>query len=656
MAEGDRAASLRAHDTFPKLLLRNAEQFSGRPAFRQKDLGIWQTWTWAQALDEVKAFALGLHQMGLQRGDKVAIIGTNRPHLYWAFDAVEAVGGVPVPLYADGVAAEMQYVLQHAEARFAICEDQEQVDKVLGIKDELPAMEQIVFEDPRGMRHYTQDFVHDLKDIQKAGREQEKTSPDLFLDEIAKASGEDLVGIFYTSGTTGNPKGVMLSHSNVLSAARGLVDLDGMTPDEDTLAYLPLAWIGDHVYSMGEGHVTGFTVNCPESSDTVMIDLKDIGPTAFFSPPAIFEGFLTQIQIRMEDASPFKQKLYHYFMDVARNVGVDILEGRPVGAGDKLKYWLGELMIYGPLKNNLGLSRVRVAYTGGAPLGEELFNFYRSIGINLKQLYGQTESAAYATLQRNDDVRLDTVGPPCPDVDIRIQEGEIQLKSPGSFIGYFKNEEATQETLTDDGWFKTGDAGILDDSGHLKVIDRAKDVGTMNDETLFAPQYIENKLKFFPFIREAVAHGDKRDTVTMFVIIDLDAVGNWAEKAGLSYSNFLDLASMDEVYKLIGECIEEVNQSLARDSALAGAQIKRFLLLHKELDADDGELTRTRKVRRRTIAERYETLINALYSDAEQVDVESEVTFEDGRKGTMRATLKIKEAKTFSPDELRKAG
>jgi long-chain acyl-CoA synthetase len=655
MSNANREASLEAHDTFPKLLLRNAECFATHPAFRHKDLGIWQTWTWADAAKEVRKFALGLHSLDLQRGDKVAIIGTNRPQLYWAFDAIEAMGGVPVPLYADGVADEVKFVLLHAETRFAICEDQEQIDKVLSIMDDLPKMETLIYQDSRGMRHYHQPFIHAFESVQSRGAAHDQSNPEFFLDEVAQANGDDLAAIMYTSGTTGNPKGVMLRHRNLLDAAARLVDVDGMTKDEDTLAYLPLAWVGDQIYSMGEGHVAGFTVNCPESSDTVLIDLKDIGPTAFFSPPAIFESFLTQIQIRMEDASSFKRKMYQYFLGVAKRCGVNILEGRPVSFADRVLYWLGELTIYGPLKNNLGLNRVRVAYTGGAPLGDEVFNFYRSIGINLKQLYGQTESSAYVTVQRDGDVRLDTVGPACPDVEIRIEEGEIQYRSPGSFIGYYKNDEATKETFTEDGWLKTGDAGIVDDAGHLRVIDRAKDVGTMTDGTLFAPQFIENKLKFYPHIKEVVTHGHQRDEVTAFVIIDLDAVGNWAERQGLSYSNYMDLANTDEVYGLICECIEEVNQGLAKDSALASAQVTRFILLHKEFDADDGELTRTRKVRRRVIAERYKPLIDALYSDVETVDVRSEVTFEDGRTGTMNATLKVKTAKTFSAAELRQA-
>ncbi|NKC12098.1 MAG: AMP-binding protein [Gammaproteobacteria bacterium] len=655
MANSDRDASLRACDTFPKLLLRNAERFAHQPAFREKDLGIWQTWTWAETAQEVRAFSMGLKALGLERGDKVAVIGSNRPQLYWTFDAVEAMGAIPVPLYADGVAQEMKFVLHHAGVRFAICEDQEQIDKVLSIKDELPSLEIMIFEDSRGMRHYQQEFLHEYAATQARGREHDRANPELYLDEIAKASGDDIASIMYTSGTTGNPKGVMLRHRNIIESAAHLVQVDHMTDKEDILAYLPLAWVGDQIYSMGEGHVAGFTVNCPESSDTVLIDLRDIGPTAFFSPPAIFENFLTQIQIRMEDALMIKQKLYAYFIKVAQRCGVQVLEGGEVPFKDRLLYRLGEFLIYGPLKNNLGLSRVRLAYTGGAPLGEEVFNFYRSIGINLKQLYAQTESSAYCTVQRDGDVRLDTVGPAGPGVDIRIEEGEIQVKSPGCFLGYYKNDEATRETLTQDGWIRTGDAGYLDDAGHLKVIDRAKDVGTMTDGTLFAPQFVENKLKFFPFVREAVAHGDSRDNVTMFVVIELEAVGNWAERKGLAYSNFMDLAGLDEVYGLVRECIEQVNQGLAQDSAMASAQVTRFLLLHKELDADDGELTRTRKVRRRLIAERYKALINALYSDADNVDIESEVVFEDGRKSTMRARLKIGEAKTFSPDELRRA-
>ena len=644
----DIQTSLKAYDTCPKLLLKHAEERGDQPAYREKDLGIWQTWTWAQVADGARALACGLAEMGVERGDTIALIGSNRPELYFAFDAIQALGAIPVPLYADSVAEEMRYVLQHAEIKLAICEDQEQIDKVQSVRDRVPTIQQLIFEDPKGMRHYADDDVHSLEDVIERGRAYDAANPDFFLGELARGKGEDVALIAYTSGTTGDPKGVLLSCQGLIESARLQIEMEKITDKEEMLAYLPIAWVGDHFFSVAQQRVAGFTVNCPESSDTVMLDLKDIGPTVVLMPPAILETFLTQIRVRMEDAGWLQRKVFDYFSRVAGRVGVDILEGRPVGGMDRVMYSLGSYLVFGPLLNNFGLSRSRIAYTGGAPLGEEVFNFYRSIGLNLKQLYAQTESSAYTCIQRDGDVKLDTVGPACPGVELKIaDDGEIIYKSPGNFIGYFKNDEATAEALDADGWVHTGDAGILDDSGHLRVIDRAKDVGKLNDGTLFAPQYIENKLKFHPYVREAVAHGDGEDNVACFVVIDLEATSNWAERRGISYTNFNDLAGRDEVYGLIKGCIEEVNQTLARDSALAGSQIKRFLLLHKELDADDGELTRTRKVRRRIIAERYKPLIDALFGDAGDVSIESQVTFEDGRTGQMKADLKIMEAGTF---------
>ncbi|MCG8690205.1 MAG: AMP-binding protein [Minwuiales bacterium] len=646
----DVETSLKQHDTLPKLLLRNARERGNRTAFREKDFGIWQSWTWAEVADEIRAFACGLADLGVRRGDKVAIIGANRPQLYWSFDAIESIGAIAVPLYADSVAEEMQYVLDHAEVKFAICEDQEQVDKVASVKDRVTALEAIVYKDTRGMRHYTDPYLHALEDIQKRGRAYDKENPAFFEAEVAQAKGSDIALIAYTSGTTGNPKGVMLTANNLIESASLAVEMERLTDKEETLAYLPLAWVGDHFFSVAQQHVTGYAVNCPESSDTVMTDLRDIGPTSFIAPPAIFESFLTQIQIRMADASWLKRKLFDYFIGVADRCGIDVLEGRPVPFVDRLFYALGNFVVYGPLKNNLGLSRMRLAYTGGAPLGDEVFKFYRSIGVNLKQLYGQTESSAYVCMQRDGDVKVDTVGPPCPGVEVRITEdGEVLYKSPGTFVGYYKNAEATEETLDSEGWVHTGDAGFFDDGGHLKIIDRAKDVGQLKDGTLFAPQYIENKLKFFSYVKEAVAHGAGRDEVACFITIDLEAVGNWAERNGISYTNYADISSRDEVYDLVRDCIEEVNRSLAKDSALSGSQIRRFLLLHKELDADDGELTRTRKVRRRIIADRYKPLIDALYSEADRAAIETQVTFEDGRTGLMKADLAIRSAKTFAP-------
>ena len=647
----DVKAATESYDTFPKIVQRNADTRGGRTAFREKDYGIWQSWTWAAAADEIRAFACGLAKLGLKRGDRVAIIGTNRPQLYWSFDAIQALGAVPVPVYADSVADEMYYVLDHAETRFAICEDQEQVDKVLSVIDKLPATEILIYEDGRGLRNYREANLYSFEQVQRDGRAFDRENPDFFDGEVAKGKGSDVALIAYTSGTTGKPKGVILSHNNLVNSARLAVEMEGLTEAEEVLAYLPLAWVGDYWYSVAQQHVAGYTVNCPESADTVMLDLRDIGPTSLIAPPAIFENFLTQIQIRIQDASWIKRKLYEYFIGVAERCGVDVLEGRPVSAFDRLLYFLGNICVYGPLKNNLGLSRIKVAYTGGAPLGEDVFRFYRSMGLNLKQIYGQTESSAYVCIQRDGDVKPDTVGPPCPDVEVKITEaGEVLYKSPGTFIGYYKNEQATAETLDAEGWVHTGDAGFFDDDGHLKIIDRAKDVGHLNDGTLFAPQFIENKLKFFPYIREAVAHGVGRDFVACFIVIDLEAVGNWAERNGLVYTNFTNLAALEPVADLIKGCIEQTNQTLAGDSALAGSQIRRFLLLHKELDADDGELTRTRKVRRGIVADRYQSLIEALYGDADHVEVESQVTFEDGRVGTMKADLNIRSADTTARD------
>ena len=633
--------SLVDNQTFPGLLLKHSQNSADSPAFREKYLGIWQTYSWRESAEQVRALACGFAVMGLKRGDTIAIIGDNRPQLYWVFLAAQSIGAVPVPMYQDGVAEELQYVLNHAGVRFAVVEDQEQTDKLFLIKDRCSQLEEIIYKDSRGMQDYNQPFVHNYTDVQERGRAYDEENPDFFQRELAVTGPDDVAGVFYTSGTTGNPKGVQLTFSNLLVSANRFSHQEALQDGERQINYAPMAWVGDHFF-LALALSAGYSTNCPESRETLLTDLKEIGQTIFFGAPALWEGLLTTITIRMEDAGRFKRGLFRYFIDVAQRAGTDLLDRRPVGLADRLRYWLGEVFVYGPLKNNLGLSHTRLAITGGAPLGENTFSFYRSIGINLKQIYGQTECSAYATRHHNGDARQDTVGPPCEGVEIRIADsGEILVKSPGNFAGYFKNPEATRETLTEDGWLRTGDAGIMTDDGHLKVIDRANDVGALNDGTLFAPQYIENKLKFFPYIREAVALGNARNYVTVFINIDLEAMGNFAERIGLSYSGYTDLSQRDEVYDLIRQNVEEVNQDLTRDSNLASSQIRRFIVLHKELDADDGELTRTRKVRREFVGEKYRKLIDALYSDQQHVEVESEVTFEDGSKGSISADLKI---------------
>ena len=649
-------AAPREADTFPKLLMHNAATRGERPAFREKEYGIWQAWTWSQVLDEARALACGLKTMGFERGDKVAIIGDNRPRLYWTMVATQAIGGVPIPVYQDSVADEMVYVLEHAEAKFAVAEDQEQVDKLLEIWDRTPKLTQVVFDDARGLRNYTQDFLHNFEDLQERGRAYDRENPEFFEAEVAKGKGEDVSIILYTSGTTGQPKGVVLSFDNVIRTAENSVAFDKLTEKEDMLAYLPMAWVGDHIFSYGQSYCAGFCVSCPESSATVMHDLRELGPTYFFAPPSIFERILTTVMIRMEDASTFKRKLFHYFMDVARGCGIRILNGESVGLKERLLYALGELLVYGPLKNTLGFSRIRLAYTAGEAIGPDIFDFYRSLGINLKQLYGSTEASVFITMQADGDIKPDAVGPPAPEVEIKITDaGEVMFRSPGVFQEYYKSPETTAETKTQDGWVHTGDAGFFGDDGQLKIIDRAKDVGKLLDGGLFAPKYIENKLKFFPNIKQAVAFGDNRSYAAAFINIDLEAMGNWAERQGIPYGSYQELAALPQVYEVIREHVEQVNRDLAADAQLASSQVRRFLILHKELDADDGELTRTLKVRRRIVGDKYKPLIEALYSDADHAYIEVDVTFEDGRKGTLSADLRIEEAAVEERPPLKKA-
>ena len=632
-------------DTFPKLLAENARVRGDKPASREKDFGIWLSWTWAEVAEEVRAIACGLAALGVKRGDKVAICGDNRPHLYWSMTAVQALGAIPVPVYQDSVADEMLYIYEHAEAKFAIVENQEQVDKLLEIRDRTPALEHIVYKFPRGMRHYDQPFLDLLADIEDRGRAFDRENPDFYESSVAQSTGADTAIMLYTSGTTGRPKGVILSFDNLIITGRNGVIRENLTEDEDMLAYLPMAWIGDNIFSVAQSYVTGFCVSCPESSETVLEDLREIGPTYFFAPPRIYESLLTTVMIRIEDAARIKQRMFHYFMGVARRVGMDILDAKPVPLGDRLLYWLGNILVYAPLKNVLGLSKVRVAYTAGEAIGPDIFTFYRSLGLNLKQMYASTEASVFITIHPDGDVRPDTSGTPAIGVEVKIaDDGEVMFRGPGVFQAYYKDEEETRKTKAADGWVHTGDAGFLDDAGHLHIIDRSKDVGKMTDGTMFAPKFIENKLKFFPHIMEAVTFGHDKDYVAAFINIDLESVGNWAERRNLAYMGYTDLAGQEPVYKLISECVAQVNADLAADPHLAGSQIKRFLILHKELDADDGELTRTRKVRRAIVAEKYADLIDALYSDKDHCPIEAEVTFEDGRTGIINADLRIWQA------------
>jgi len=634
----------------PALLHRNAKQFANAPAYREKEYGIWQSWTWAQTRDEVEALALGLLELGANEGDFIAIIGRNRPYLYWAMMAAEMVGAVPVPLYQDANAEEMAYVLDHCGARFVIAGDQEQVDKVLDVQGQLTQFERMIYLDPRGMRKYDHAALDQYGAVQDMGRK----ARDKHIKELGARQAKldyDSTGVMlYTSGTTGKPKGVVLSNRNIIETAKSSSAFDKLRQTDDILAYLPMAWVGDFIFSVGQALWTGFCTNCPESADTMHVDLREIGPTYYFAPPRVFETQLTSVMIRMEDASRFKKWLFDKFMAHARKVGPAILDGKSVGAMDRAKYALGELMIYGPLKNTLGLSRVRVGYTAGEAIGPEIFDFYRSLGINLKQLYGQTEATVFITAQPDGEVRSDTVGVTCPGVELKIAEnGEVFYRSPGVFVEYYKNPESTADTKDAEGWVATGDAGFIEEgTGHLRIIDRAKDVGKMANGSLFAPKYVENKLKFFPNILEAVVFGNGRDECTAFINIDLTAVGNWAERNNIGYASYQELARHPQVMDTIQSHVEEVNASIAEDEMLSGCQVHRFVVLHKELDADDGELTRTRKVRRKVIGEKFDDIITALYDGSPSVSTVTEVTYEDGRKGSISATLEVRDAKVFA--------
>ena len=640
--------------TFPRLLLKHASERPTAPAMREKEYGIWQSLSWSDLAIMVQQLAGGLHQAGLRRGEHMIVVGANRPRLYATMLAVQSLGAIPVPLYQDAAALECVFPINNAEVRFAFAEDQEQVDKLLEIRDQCPQLERIYFDDPRGLRKYDEPCLASLDELQAAGKAFIGLHPDFFAAEVDKAVPADVGAMFFTSGTTGNPKGVVHTHNSLLNRARVGADFDKLTGSDEVLAYLPPAWIGQNIFSYAQWLACGYVVNCPESAATVTIDLKEIGPTYYFAPPRVFEGLLTSVMIRMEDAGAIKRNMFHYFMGVAKRVGPTLMDGKSVAFTDRLLYALGSLLVYGPLRNTLGMSRVRVAYTAGEAIGPDLFSFFRSIGINLKQLYGSTETAVFVCLQPDHEARADTVGVPCEGVEIKVADnGEILVKSPGLLKEYYKNPAATAEVLTEGGWYHTSDAGFIDVNGHLKIIDRVKDVGRIkggaNDGAMFAPKYVENKLKFFQHIKEVVAYGDGRDQVCVFINIDFDAVGNWAERRNLPYAGYTDLAQKPEVYQLVKECVEKVNADLSVDTLLAGSQVSRFLVLHKELDADDGELTRTNKVRRGFIADRYNVLVDALYGGKKEQYIETQVKFEDGRTGKVSATLKIEDAKTFAP-------
>ena len=630
-------------DTFPKLLLRNARETGAQDALREKDYGIWRTYTWSDYADEVSRFALGLADLGFARGDKLAVIGDNRPRLYFAMLAAESLGGIAVAVYQDSIATELGYVLEHAEVRFIVAENEEQTDKLYGIKSRLAKVEKVIFDDPRGLETNDDPWLIHYEVVQASGDRFGGANSGYFEAEVDKGRASDVAVFCYTSGTTGNPKGVMLTYDNFLAGIYATAKAEGLRQGDELMAYLPMAWVGDYWLSIGSAIAIKMTVNCPEKRETLNRDFREIGPSIMVAPPAVWEQILTRVQVRMEEADALKRSFYRRAMAAALEAERLEQAGKPVPLGLKFRNWLGDWLIRKPVRDLLGVANVRIGYTGGAPLGPDTFDFLRAIGINLKQLYGMTESSSACVYQADGEANTETVGRALDITEIKISEaGEILLRGPMVFAGYYKNEQATKETIDAEGWMATGDAGIVTDDGQLKVIDRAKDVSHLTNGTMFAPQFLENKLKFSPYIKEAVCLGKDRDYVTAMINIDLEALETWAERANVTYSGYQELSQKAEVYELIRNEIVRINGDLARDSALAGAQLSRFLVLNKELDADDGEITRTRKIRRTVIAERYARLIDALYNPEEsQVQTDVVVTYEDGSTGTIHADLKI---------------
>src|SRR5881396_2397533 len=618
---------------------RNAEQYGSRPAMREKDRGIWQTFTWREYYDQVRDLALGLAALGFKRGDRLSVIGDNRPRLYWAQMAAMSLGGISVPVYQDSIAKELAYVWNHAEVSVIIAEDQEQVDKVLTLKAELPAVRLVVYDDPRGMLTYRHEWLKSYGDVQELGRERARQQPQLFEHEISAGRPDEVAIICYTSGTTGSPKGAMLTHANAISVAETFMAEEDVRPTDEYLAYLPMAWAGDATYTLFASLAAGFTVSCPESPETVQRDLRELGPTTLLAPPRIWENMLTGVLVRAADTSPLKRWIFERSRKVAERVEILRADGKPIPLSLRLRYALGNLFVYTPVRDQLGLRRTRWALTGGAPLGPDTFRFFRSIGVNLKQVYGSTETTGLVSLQPSREANPTTAGRPCAGIDVKIGErGEVLVKGAGVFRGYLKNEEATREVIDADGWFHTGDAGFIDPRGHLVIIDRAKDVGALTDGTPFAPQFVENKLKFSPYIREAVAFGDQKPFVAAMIAIDVNTVGNWAERRSIAYTSYMDLSQKPEIRGLIRDEIRKCNETLPK-----AGKVRRFLLLTKDLEADDAEMTRTRKVRRRFVAEKYAPVLDAFYSGGDEVELATAITYEDGRQATLKSRVHIED-------------
>ncbi|MCD6305449.1 MAG: AMP-binding protein [Deltaproteobacteria bacterium] len=623
--------------TIPKLFVSQCKRYgSSKVAMREKEFGIWIPFTWQDYYDNVKYLCLGMVSLGLKRGDKVAMIGDNRPEGLWAEMAALCAGGVAVWLFQDCMMEEVKYIIDHSDSKFFVGETQEEVDKALLIKDDCPKLQTIIWDDPKGMRNYRQDFLISIKKVQELGKALDKKEPDLFQKMVDEGTGDDVCLLFYTSGTTALPKGALLTHWNMLTMGRNLMAVDPCYDTDDFVSYLPFAWIGEQMMSVSCGLQVGYTLNFPEEPETAQENIREIGPHVMFAPPRLYEGMTRQVQVKYIDSTWIKRKVYEFATNVGYKAANLRFDKKPVPAGLKFLNWIASLIMQKKLKDHLGLSRLRHCYTGGAAMGPDHFRFFHALGVNLKQIYGQTEIAGISIVHRDGDVKFDTVGTPIPETEVRItEEGEIISKSPSVFIGYYKNDEATRKTLVD-GWLHSGDRGFIDEDGHLVVFDRSKDVMTLSDGRPFSPQYLETRLKFSPFIQEAWAIGDKRDYVTAVMCIDYSVVGKWADEKKINYTSYMELSQKPDVYDLVQKQIEEANKDLP-----APAKIRKFVNLYKVFDADDEELTRTSKLKRAFVAERYKDIVNALYSEADVVHMDTKITYEDGREQRIKTDLHI---------------
>jgi long-chain acyl-CoA synthetase len=627
--------------TIPKLFFEKARQYgSGRVAMREKEFGIWQPITWHDYFKNVKYLTLGLICLGLEEGDKVAMIGDNRPEGLWAEMAALCARGVGVWLFQDCLIDEVKYIIDHSDTKFLFGEGQEEVDKAISIIDECPKLEKIIWDDPKGMRGYDQDCLISFKEVQRLGRELEDERPGLFEDLIQKGHGDDVALLFYTSGTTSLPKGALLSHNNMLTMGQHLMTVDPCIPTDDYASYLPFAWIGEQMMSISCGLQVGYTINFPEEPETAEENIREIGPHVMFAPPRMYEQMTRTVQVKYLDATWIKRKFYELSSKIGYHVADLKFQKKQIPAYWKFLNWLTYITIQKKIKDHLGLSRVRNAYTGGAAMGPDHFRFFHALGVNLKQIYGQTEVAGISVVHRSGDIKFDTVGHPIPETKIKIAEdGEILTQSPSVFLGYYKNPEATRETLKD-GWLYSGDKGFIDDDGHLVVFDRTKDVFTLRDGKPFSPQYLETRLKFSPFVKDSWVIGDKREYITAVICIDYAVTGKWADEKKLNYTSYQELSQMREIYDLVEKQILKANKDLPE-----AARVVKFINLYKEFDADDDELTRTRKLRRGFVEKRYQDIVEALYSDSQDVHIDTTIKYEDGREAHIVTDLHIRKVK-----------